>query len=310
MQWVDNFNVGDEPYHKAFNDRAVKVIDSLIEYINNNYANKKIKVLVTGYSRGGGVANVVGQKLASDYNIVDIDDIYTYTFEAPRGLDTSISEYPMIFNLVNNADIVTQILPESYGNKRAGIDINTYDSDIDNYIQIFDSALTIPSFNSNSSNYTNEVERAEYIINTLTKKLDNGSKTLSTKEEFYNNYQSSIMFFVELGLSIKNTTLQSLMSVFQNEVNSLFKLYALKENDKIYEMVKPIIDRDGWVYEDSKLKDACNDLKELIFGPANALVSSVLAQYLASKSFDSVLRLGFNHDSLCNYVLINNYIYK
>ncbi len=308
MEFIDNFNIGNEPYHKAFNDRSIEVIDSLKNYIDAYYKDKKVKVLVTGYSRAGAVANIVGKMLISEYDFIDKDNIYVYTFEAPRGSVIDDNAYPYIFNMVNNADIVTQILPESYGNERAGIDCSIYDSNVDYYIKMFNSNLSIPEFDVYSSNYTNEIERTEYIISTLTKKAESSYKTLSTKEEFYENYQTSSMYFIELFFSLKDETIVSIMNTFQKEVNSLSKFFNLKGEGKIYNMVKPIIELDGFKYDDEKLRSTCDDLSQLIFGPANGLVSTVLVRYFSTKNLDSISRLGFHHDSLCSYILVSNYI--
>ena len=307
MQWVDNFNVGSESYHKGFNDRAIEVVTSLKEYINEYYSDKTIKLLVTGYSRAGAIANIVSQMLTEENSVVSKNNIYAYTFEAPKGLDESTGEYPNIFNIVNGADIVAQILPSSYGSKRAGIDINTFDPNIDSYISVFNKNIVYPKLNTTSSYYNTEEERALYIINTLTKESSNSSTSLSTKTQFYNNYQESIMYVIELSMTLKDSTLNRLMDKFKNEVTSLIKLTSLKEEDKIYDMVKPIIDSDGITYDDAKLKKTCNDLSKLIFGPAYGLVSTVLGQYIATKNTDSISRLAFNHDVLCNYILLNNY---
>ena len=85
------------------------------------------RILITGHSRGGAIANL----LAADLGDPDDDasalapssGIYAYTFAAPcatRADDRHDPRFDNIFNVVNEADIVTQLPLSSWGFGRYG----------------------------------------------------------------------------------------------------------------------------------------------------------------------------------------------
>ena len=85
------------------------------------------RILITGHSRGGAIANL----LAADLGDPDDDasalapssGIYAYTFAAPcatRADDRHDPRFGNIFNVVNEADIVTQLPLSSWGFGRYG----------------------------------------------------------------------------------------------------------------------------------------------------------------------------------------------
>ena len=85
LEWADNFNLGDSEnsYHKGFYEASLDVKKQVDEYLKKYTDGKKIKLWLTGYSRGGAVANIV----ASMYNENKASfplSIYAYTFASPK----------------------------------------------------------------------------------------------------------------------------------------------------------------------------------------------------------------------------------
>lgn len=159
-EWASNVTVGDKQdktlgYHKGFYDSAIKVIDFLKEYITTYNINGKVKLWLSGFSRGGAVSNLTSGILTKaivdhkiqDYlgNDIDLscDNVYTYTFEAPQGVnhldsyknDPKNKIYNNIFNIINPLDLVPKVAPATWGFTRYGIDMYVNAPFInDNYI--------------------------------------------------------------------------------------------------------------------------------------------------------------------------------
>ena len=130
-EWASNFDIGDsskaESYydwgnrdnHKGFDVAANRVMNEMDLYINDNgLYEDNLVYWVTGHSRGGGVANIIGAKLEDEGKTA-----YTYTFAAPNttlNQDSGSHNYPGIFNLVNSDDFVPYLPAEAWGYSRYG----------------------------------------------------------------------------------------------------------------------------------------------------------------------------------------------
>lgn len=141
-EWANNMLTGSVGNHRGFDNAAIEVRKFVDNYINNTEGiEKNLKFWIVGYSRGGAVAGLVGQLynnscnlygctgVLDDYNKninMSIDDIYTYTFEAPMGYSEEISnkygKYHNIHNIINDDDFVTKLALREWGLLRPGID--------------------------------------------------------------------------------------------------------------------------------------------------------------------------------------------
>ena len=131
-EWLSNFNFlgagSDDADHRGF-----KAAEEEVEKAVRSYASDlgidpaHTRILITGHSRGGAIANL----LAADLGDPDDDasalapssGIYAYTFAAPcatRADDRHDPRFDNIFNVVNEADIVTQLPLSSWGFGRYG----------------------------------------------------------------------------------------------------------------------------------------------------------------------------------------------
>ncbi len=129
-EWADNFKVGvgESPWHKGFLTSAQKVKAGVDDYIKRNCKTGSLKLWISGYSRGGAIANVLAslydsEKKESGY------EIYAYTFAAPTTIDFSSAEFKNIdfsniFNIINPYDIVPTIPPPAWGFSRPGKDMS------------------------------------------------------------------------------------------------------------------------------------------------------------------------------------------
>lgn len=120
-EWVSNFNLGNTEVHKGFLLASDDVIKNLYMYLGENTENTKL--WITGYSRGGAVANITAARLTDDRK-VRLENIFAYTFAAPRGtVSKSADKYENIFNIVSENDLVPFIAPSKWGYQRYGKDM-------------------------------------------------------------------------------------------------------------------------------------------------------------------------------------------
>ncbi|MDR0231957.1 MAG: hypothetical protein LBI82_07545 [Dysgonamonadaceae bacterium] len=82
-EWGGNFNVGNGDVHKGFEIAKEKIInDYFDEYIRthiNEFSGKKVKLWITGYSRGAAVANLLAVDFVDEANFDNSYDIHLST---------------------------------------------------------------------------------------------------------------------------------------------------------------------------------------------------------------------------------------
>ena len=76
--------------------------------------------LITGYSRGAAVANILGAELTDR---LGGNSVFVYTFATPRTVRGEPKAYANIFNVVNPADLITYLPLPQWGFHRYGVDI-------------------------------------------------------------------------------------------------------------------------------------------------------------------------------------------
>lgn len=119
--WLGNLAfISKDKYHASFRSVAVQGAADLDDYVETYGSGAQPKYLVTGHSRGGGAANLLGAMLdqrADGFR----EDVFCYTFAAPNRVredgELNSATYKNIFNLVNFNDVVGYIpgCYEKYG---------------------------------------------------------------------------------------------------------------------------------------------------------------------------------------------------
>lgn len=130
-EWCGNAIVGYSGDHEGFAIAADTAIEFLRQYIAEQGISGRVKIWITGYSRGAIVANMVGGKLDDGFDLGNGTslrgyDLYCYCFEPPMGVEASKNPsaqvYANIHNIVNPCDLVPYVAPEFLGFTRYGID--------------------------------------------------------------------------------------------------------------------------------------------------------------------------------------------
>ena len=144
-EWENNVFLGDgtasDYMHEGWYNAANKVIKFIGNYISGHNITGKIKLWVSGFSRGGATMNLtaglldnkissLGSDKVFDGVTLEHQDLYAYTFEAPQGANVysttvefpNSSIYNNIFNVVNQNDLVTKVAMGGMGFTRFGVD--------------------------------------------------------------------------------------------------------------------------------------------------------------------------------------------
>lgn len=116
-QWYSNFRVGFTQEHRGFAIAADRVERLLGEYLRA-HAGGEVRFLITGYSRGGAVANILSRRLCDRWGT---DAVRCVTFASPNtGLPCRRASYDVILNIVRGEDFFTRVPPAQWGYIRSG----------------------------------------------------------------------------------------------------------------------------------------------------------------------------------------------
>ncbi len=129
-EWADNMRVGTGDTHAGFRGAADQVLAGIATHVKDYSLTGKIKVWITGYSRGAAVTNLTAHDLnvaarAGQLPGVTEQDIYAYCFEVPAGVtEAAVAAAPLdgnIFNINNPMDMVPMIAPAYWGYTTYGV---------------------------------------------------------------------------------------------------------------------------------------------------------------------------------------------
>lgn len=213
MEWGGNMRVGTGENHLGF-DLAKEII---LNYLNDYFATEplsgRVKLLISGYSRGGSIANLVGAELTDGSYAKSLDeadsiakaelkkeDIFTFTFEAPRCTRKSTANdeiYGNIVNIINPNDYVPRFATDKWGFTRYGTE------------------YFLPSAD-NCENYESYYQKAGDVFNEM---MEGTGKKFSSS--FYNTEDSRSV----------GAMLDSLMDKLTDEVLGDQATYSAKYED-------------------------------------------------------------------------------
>lgn len=132
VEWISNFNLFDTASenvdHRGFKTAEQEIAEALERYTTEIGADPNhTRIVITGHSRGGSIANLLAADLASREDglgsLAHADRIYAYTFAAPcstRSNEGDSEAYAGIYNIVNPSDLVPQMPFAAWGYSRYG----------------------------------------------------------------------------------------------------------------------------------------------------------------------------------------------
>ncbi len=125
-EWFSNFDIGYTAEHSGFSKAADFAEQKTGDYIFTRAIGTRPRFFITGYSRGGAVANILSKRLCDRYGT---DGVRCYTLASPAvTISRRQARYNCIFNLIRGEDLFTRLPPESWGYSRYGRDISLSDT--------------------------------------------------------------------------------------------------------------------------------------------------------------------------------------
>ena len=310
-EWSNNFLLGKEGDHEGFTLVTNKFIKDLDKYINK-YSLFNHRILITGYSRAGAVANMAADMLfkrEADQKLVPDENFYIYTYEAPMGLANKTA-YGNVFNLVNSGDPIPYFAPAKYGFTRCGNDIDIYASNIDELAAHYHKGITLPAFTPQTKDegdsdldpdYANEAEYAQYVMKLLLRE-EVDVYPMDTREHFVDNGQPIFQYFLKMVFSLKSATLTAIGAALATKSTSDL-LSLIVDGQNLHDFLKPYLTLDGYQFDDDELLENCNIVSNMITaGP----LSAVLLLYMLGQ--DNLNRAIYMHYPEINYILLKNYL--
>lgn len=272
-EWAGNFHMGKTDDHEGFSRAAEKVYAGLKDYISAHFADKPLKLWISGYSRAGAVANVLSQRILSRDDIdVTQENMFVYTIEAPQGLTEAHAEaYPNVFNIINSADIVPAIAPNAYGLRRCGIDKDIYRSDIDELMQKAEHPIPafVPVSEDDAIWFFKADTEQEFVSGLLERLMEHPLVVypgFGDRESYAETVEDSLCYIIELATSLSSDDRQELIGAFKEFLNNLFSTKeddfiaalnsAVMQNNAFYIKVMEILSRNDIPYESGRLQRA------------------------------------------------------
>lgn len=132
-EWATNFMLGEEGDAEGFAFAAEQVKQGLADYIAQKGIEGKTSLYITGYSRCGGTANLLGGMLDDEMDggamhigkaEIDFDHTYVYTVETPAASVNPAFDSPKygnIHNYINFNDAIPLMAPKAWGFNRLGV---------------------------------------------------------------------------------------------------------------------------------------------------------------------------------------------
>lgn len=123
-EWISNFTfTSPTGYHYGFYQAATAVRNRFAQYVADNMPENgdksSCKVWVTGHSRGGAVANILGGAFLMDDGF-SRSNVHTYTFACPKVYKGDVSGANNVFNYNIGGDLVPRVPLEAWGYDRYG----------------------------------------------------------------------------------------------------------------------------------------------------------------------------------------------
>lgn len=121
-EWANTLRPGTEGDLAGISEASQKVVERIKAFCESREITAD-KIWITGYSRSGAVADLTGKYINKHLDEFGItaDDLYVYTFEAPRA-GAENTQYANIHDVINPNDVVPIVYPEQWGIYHAGVE--------------------------------------------------------------------------------------------------------------------------------------------------------------------------------------------
>lgn len=210
-EWAGNMRAGAGEGHEGLMAPVEEVFQSLSAYLEEAAQAQplgQVKLWISGFSRGGAVANLLAARVAEGLPGIDPEDTYVYTFAAPATLSTACPAQLQldydgnhtasgalrpdwgesnVHNILASGDLVPRVLPAGWGYHRNGIDRFLPATQREEERQALDAqAARMPGKRKLKVSTLATAEQADAMVQRL-------EQAVGDKEQYSQNYQKVLM---------------------------------------------------------------------------------------------------------------------
>ncbi len=315
-EWASNFRMGKKGNHAGFASAAEKIYADLLEYCQKHFPQGKIKLWISGYSRGGGVANVLAHFILSrsDFDILQ-NNMYVYTLEAPQALtEDNALPYPNVFNIINSADVIPYIAPNAYDLYRCGNDVDVYTPKIDRYMKEaeHDLAAFTPIRTEDTTWFFKADTEQEFLTGLLTKLMEaqpEGFPSFESREAYADTVQDDLCYLFELFMNVPAEERTALLDAFKGFVKVLYSeqadtlngsLQMIMHSTGLYGKMIGILTSDAINYNDALLQKAFMTIVQIALTKKEIIAGCMTYA-------ENLKRLGQMHEPATIRILLEHY---
>ena len=274
-EWGLNFVVGEDGPHQGFYQPALLLESELAEYLKT-YQETPYKMLLAGYSRAGGVIDLVAKDLI-DNEVIEEENMFAYTYEAPTSIPERLleREYNSIFNIYNSAELIPNVVPYQFDQfVHPGVMVDIYKSDVDNILLDYSPNLKLEKIKALSP-FKDETALPKELLNRITSFESDEYPTMRNREEYVNNYQDLVVYCFNLFSGLSKSTINKIKNAFK-DMDTMDLLIMLNTENGLFNKLNPHIKNDGVTYDEAEFKVMCNRVTvALMKGPLSGVVSLV-----------------------------------
>ena len=265
--WESNFYVSpkeEDPRHNGdaygFRISTLNLMETVKRFIADN-GIESASYLITGYSRGGGIAGMAAMMMLDDPETYKAKNIYCYCFEHPAVVlaEHCKDSYKCIFNYINANDPVPMLLPSAYGFAHPGTTVIISDG-LTEYGPISQkygfpeivgdessdfSALGLKDESGNA--LASGKDAFSFVADIMTRELseeekEKGIVSLHTAQDYIDHLQEPVIIFlrnlIDLGLFTGERSLELSSSDAVNLITKLTSDDPSKSKGAVYEFFK------------------------------------------------------------------------
>lgn len=315
MEWASNFTIGEKEEgkrsdHVGFSETAEWLYGKLKDYIVKNLGGRKLKIWISGYSRGADLTNCLTCRIIEKNEIaVEQRDIYAYGTESSRMIDADyVQEYQCLHNFVIDSDIIAAIPPASdaWGLARPGttVVVSAVPDVINGYLRDITGEEESMPFTPDAEKYPTPEKFRDYLFDILQEKGKTpieGVASFRSRQALYDTVQERLTYLLEV--LMKNNKEGFDLVVDEIKKMSLADILELLiKEGTFYTFTAKVLSDNNIPYDPDRLENACSIAFSLysntnISGDLVALAASALEnlEYLALCHYPEVVYLMLQH---------------
>lgn len=316
MEWASNFTIGEKEEgkrsdHVGFSETAEWLYGNLKDYIVKNLGGRKLKIWISGYSRGADLTNCLTCRIIEKNEIaVEQRDIYAYGTESSRMIDADyVLEYQCLHNFVIDSDIIAAIPPASdaWGLERPGttVVVSAVPDVINGYLRDITGEEESMPFTPNADKYPTPEKFRDYLFDILLERGKTpieGVASFRSRQALYDTVQERLTYLLEVLMKNNKEGFDLVVDEIKKmaEDKGIFAVIALlSEEDDLYQFVSDILDDNYIPYDEVSLENSCSLFASLLSN--TNLITELMNLLLEDLKIKKDVLENLEYLALCHY---------